>query len=139
MFYFFVEKPQEKYARIGGFYTNASCIIVVSTSWIYFSKRRWAVRCWKCPTRAPFQGAPRCGGGPQGSAASGGVKRPRRLGRHLPLHKQSAGQRLRANPDCCKTAIFPMVPLSSRGAQRRGDLLYRLPHRCALRNDMRTP
>ena len=37
--------------------------------------------------------------GPQGSAACGGVKRPQRLGRHLPLHKRSAGQRLSANPE----------------------------------------
>ena len=37
--------------------------------------------------------------GPQGSAACGGVKRPQRLGRHLPLHKQRAGQRLSANPE----------------------------------------
>ena len=56
---------------------------------------------------APAVGAPRSGGGPQGSAASGGVKRPQRLGRHLPLHKRSAGQRLSANPDCIKFAILP--------------------------------
>ena len=47
--------------------------------------------------RMSLRGAKRRG--PQGSAACGGVKRPQRLGRHLPLHKQRAGQRLSANPE----------------------------------------
>ena len=38
-------------------------------------------------------------GGPQGSAAGGGVKRPKRLGRHLYLRKQRAAQMLSVNPD----------------------------------------
>ena len=38
-------------------------------------------------------------GGLQGSAAGGGVKRPKKLGRHLRLRKQRAAQMLSANPD----------------------------------------
>ena len=49
------------------------------------------------PPTMSLRGAKRRG--PQGSAACGGVKRPQRLGRHLPLHKRSAGQRLSANPE----------------------------------------
>ena len=37
--------------------------------------------------------------GAQGSAARGGVKRLQRLGSHLRLHKQSAGQMLSGNPE----------------------------------------
>ena len=50
-----------------------------------------------CPLYRGLDAAGRPGG-PQGSAAGGGVKRPQRLGRHLPLHKRSAGQRPSANP-----------------------------------------
>ena len=38
-------------------------------------------------------------GGPQGSAACGGVKRPLRLGRNLLLRKQRAAQMLSSNPE----------------------------------------
>ena len=69
----------------------------------------------------PYRGlSAKLTGGPQGSAAGGGVKRPypngtlsplrgsgARLGRRLVLHKRSAGQSLSANPDCCKFAIVP--------------------------------
>ena len=48
-------------------------------------------------------------GGPQGSAAGGGVKRPQRLGRHLPWHEQSEVGRLSANPDCCDNHIVSSV------------------------------
>ena len=53
--------------------------------------------------------------GPQGSAAGGGVKRPPRLGRHLVLHKRSAGQNLSANPEKGTKRRFFHV----RTAQRR--------------------
>ena len=50
-----------------------------------------------CPL---FSGLPtQEAGGPQGSAAGGGVKRPLRLGRHLRLRKQRAAQMYSANPD----------------------------------------
>ena len=53
--------------------------------------------------------------GAQGSAACGGVKRPQRLGRHLPLHKRSAGQRLSANPG---TASLQLLRLNDKAACR---------------------
>jgi len=39
-------------------------------------------------------------GGPQGSAACGGVKRPQRLGSCLPWREQSEAGRLSSNPVC---------------------------------------
>ena len=58
--------------------------------------------------------------GPQGSAACGGVKRPQRLGRHLPLHKRSAGQRLSANPEIRSFGSPFLWVLPARGTDCRG-------------------
>jgi len=45
------------------------------------------------------RGVKKRAGGPQGSAACGGVKRPQRLGSRLPWRKQSEAGRLSGNPD----------------------------------------
>ena len=62
-------------------------------------------------TRKTHQRRPHCGSpiagelstklseGPARERRQWRMKRPQRLGRHLPLHKQSAGQRLSANPE----------------------------------------
>ena len=70
-------------------------------------RRSWAAACLGA-SEAKREGlaatrkskrAKRSGSGPQGSAASGGGKRPKRLGRHLRLRKHRAAQMLSVNPN----------------------------------------
>ena len=50
-------------------------------------------------------------GGPHGSAAGGGVKRPQRLGSCLPSRKQSEAGRLSSNPDSFRQKKAPTFRL----------------------------